>query len=167
MTNLRIALGELELSSTLLETRRTTSDVVKADGTVLKDVPKNTKDHIHVISKTSDGAPVTILLRGGKPFKDTPTLDWRIYGETGELRLTSSGLAFHPDPKLEVHTFLTDEVEVVEIPSDSGFEELPAIARNTGRLYDAIARGDGAHLTTFEDALKRHRFIDQLLKYNV
>lgn len=35
-----------------------------------------------------------MTLRGGKPFKDTPGLEWRIYGETGEIRVTAGGHYF-------------------------------------------------------------------------
>ena len=114
-----------------------------------------------------------MALRSGKPFKGTPGLDWRIHGNKGEIRVTASGPFLntgYPDLKVEIHDFETDEVTQVQLPKDQwdagGENELPGPTRNVARLYEAIERGDWESLCSFEDAVERHRFIDELYKQN-
>ncbi len=105
-------------------------------------------------------------MRGGAPFKNTPGMDWRIYGETGEIRLTGSGPFVqigYPDMKAEVFDFQSNEVRAVELPRDE-FEELGMPGRNVGRVYKAFA--EGKIVCSFEDAVERHRLIYQMYREN-
>lgn len=43
---------------------------------------------------------------------------------------------------------------------------LPLVARNVARLYEAIANGDGGVVCDFEEAAKRHRFIQDFVESN-
>lgn len=157
----------------LLQRRRTHINVVDAEGKVVKEsVPKTADDTIFVTGTLSTGVPVSMTLRGGKPFKSTPGLDWRIYGETGEIRLTASGPFLqigYPDMKIELHTFEGDGVEEIEIPKDEldveGKDAFGGFAaRNVGRLYKGLANGEVS--CSFEDAVERHEFLEELYKQN-
>ena len=158
----------------LLEGRRTHIDLVDGEGKVVeKNVPKTADDTIFVHGKLSTGVPVSLTLRGGKPFKGTPGLDWRIYGETGEIRITAGGPFLqigYPDMKVELHTFETDVVEEVEVPKDEFDAEDPGSAfsgiasRNVGRLYKGLAEGEVN--CSFEDAVERHEFLEELYRQN-
>jgi len=116
----------------------------------------------------NNDAPVSVNLRGGKAFKDTPGQDWRIYGEKGEIRLTASGPLLqigYPDIKIAVHDFASNEVEEVEIGKDP-YDGFALPVRNVARVYEAIAQGDSSLLCSFGDAVERHRLIDTLYKAN-
>jgi predicted dehydrogenase len=152
-----------------LKNRRTRINLVDADGKIIKEnVPKTADDTIFVVGTLSTGVPLSMTLRGGMPFKGTPGLDWRIYGETGELRVTASGPFLqigYPDTKVEVHNFEHDKLEEVEIPRDDldvegGDAYGGFAARNVGRLYRELAKGQVN--CSFEDAVERHEFLETL-----
>jgi predicted dehydrogenase len=157
----------------LLQSQRTHINLVDGEGNVVKEnVPKTADDTIFVTGTLSTGVPVSMTLRGGKPFKGAPGLDWRIYGETGEIRLTAAGTFLqigYPDMKIELHAFESDSVVEVEIPKDE-FDAADGgtfggfAARNVGRLYKGLANGEVN--CSFEDAVERHEFLEELYKQN-
>ena len=157
----------------LLEGRRKYVSLVDAEGKVVKEnVPKTADDTIFIVGTLSSGVPLSMTLRGGKPFKGTLGLDWRMYGETGEIRVTASGPFLqvgYADMKVEVHTFEGDKLEEVEIPTDEldveGGDQFGGLAaRNVGRLYRGLTKGDVN--CSFEDAVDRHEFLEELYKQN-
>lgn len=152
----------------LLENRQPLVTVVDGEGKVIKEnFEKNADDTIFVSGVLSTGVPVSMTLRAGKPFKGTPGLDWRIYGQTGEIRITASGPFLqvgYPDMKIEVHHFKDDSLEVVDIPKD-WLDELGGWgSANVGRVYEALEKGEIN--CTFEDAVARHEFIEEIYKQN-
>lgn len=154
---------------TLLANRRKTFLVVGSDGKVVKEnVPKTSDDILFLAGTLSSGIPLSMTLRGGKAFKDAPPLDWRIYGETGEIRITS-GTPFlnvgSPDMKIQVFDFEKDAVEDIEIEKDEfDTEKFGIPAKNVGRLYKAFA--EGKINCSFEDAVERHAFLGAIYKEN-
>jgi len=155
---------------TVLANRRPIVQLVDATGKVIDEkYPKDTEDTIFLSGTLPSGIPLSFTLRGGKPFKDMPGLEWRIYGETGEIRLTSSGPFLqigYPDMKIQVHDFEKDTVEDVELDKDEFDEEgkYGLAARNVGRVYKEFA--EGKSICTFEDAVERHALIDTIYKEN-
>jgi len=167
------ALGEFATWDALLSNQRTTIDLVDAEGNVVhKDHPKSTHDQIMLHGTLESGAVVSMSLRGDKNFKGQPAMDWRIYGSTGEIRITCSGMLLqmgYEDEKIEVYDFATDALETVAIrvpPAEAELERLPMAARNVGRVYEAIAKGETGVLCDFEGAVKRHEFIHEMYKRN-
>lgn len=78
---------------TLLANRRTTQVLLGANGEVLD--PKRAKtadDTIFLHGVLNGGVPLSMSMRGGEPFKGEPGLDWRIYGDEGEIRVTAGGV---------------------------------------------------------------------------
>ena len=129
----------------LLENRMTHIKLIDAAGKVVQEgYPKTADDTIFVSGKLKNGIPLSLTMRAGEPFKGTPGLDWRIYGEAGEIRVTSSRPFFqvgYEDMKIEVHDFASDGVEEVKIPRDE-FDKLVGFApRNVGRLYRGLVEG--------------------------
>ncbi|CZR54084.1 related to dehydrogenases and related proteins [Phialocephala subalpina] len=158
---------------TLLANRRKTVQIVDAEGTAIETKNKTSDDTIFLNGTLTSGIPISMTLRGGKPFKDIPGLDWRIYGSTGEIRITASGPFLqigYPDMKIQVHDFEKDTVEEVEVEKDKfdsedggkGIFGLPA--RNVGRLYKSLA--EGKVNCSFEDAVERHALIDGMYREN-
>jgi len=162
-------LGTFKTASGILANRRPLIQLLNKDGSVaVKDFPKTADDTVFVHGIASDDTPVSINLRGGKAFRDTPGQDWRIYGEKGEIRLTASGPFLqigYPDIAIAIHDFASNEVEEIDIGKDP-FDEFSLPVRNVARVYEAIAAGDTSMLCDFEDAVERHRLIDTLYKAN-
>lgn len=103
-------------------------------------------------------------MRGGKPFKDTPAIVWKIEGEKGQITITAPAIALsfgHAGAEIKVYDLASDSVEVVELPEDDK-ADLPIMARNPARALEAFARGE--KVPDFEDALVRHRLLDALYR---
>ncbi|KAH7354840.1 NAD-binding Rossmann fold oxidoreductase family protein [Rhexocercosporidium sp. MPI-PUGE-AT-0058] len=156
----------------LVASRRTHQKVLSSEDAVVEDKhPITSDDTIFLNGTLSTGIPLSFSLRGGKPFKDTPGLEWRIYGETGEIRVTSSGPFLnvgYEDVKIAVFDFEGkegEEVEVVEVEKDEfDGKEWGMASRNVGRLYRELA--EGKINCSFEDAVERHELIEGMYKEN-
>ncbi|KAI0391183.1 NAD-binding Rossmann fold oxidoreductase family protein [Xylariaceae sp. FL0594] len=194
------ALGSTFTSASALKTttRRFVKVVNSSSGTVTNAQYPQTSDDVLFLhgflnppSTTPSNSfvqnvPISYVLRGGPPFKDTPDLDWRILGEKGELRITSSNSMLQigrDDTKIEFHSHLNGgEVSEVKLTAEgigaavgwdfAKTEALPLQARNVARVYEDIASsilGGGiesesvsSRLCTFVDAVERHRFLESL-----
>jgi predicted dehydrogenase len=156
---------------TLVANRRKTQVLLDKDGKVLNSkFPKTSDDTIFLHGYLSTGIPISYTLRGGIPFKDTPGLDWRIYGTTGEIRVTASGPFLqvgYPDVKIEVHDVekgTVEEVKIEEEDVDALLKEYGIPSKNTGRIYRELS--EGRNVCSFEDAVERHEFIEEIYKEN-
>jgi predicted dehydrogenase len=150
----------------ILANRRSVVNLVDGDGRVVSDLTKTADDTILLIGTLSNGIPISFSHRAGSPFKDTVGLDWRIYGENGEIRVTANTPSLSigdPGLKISVHDIAKGTVEEVKIPVDE-LDGLEWPARNVGRVYRALA--DGEVNCTFEDAVQRHELIEVLYKEN-
>src|SRR5438874_5546475 len=100
-------LGTFRGAESIIANRRPIIQLLNRDGSVaVKDYNKTADDTIMVQGIVQDGTPISINLRGGRAFKDTPGMDWRIYGETGEIRITALGPFIHigyPDIVVSIH----------------------------------------------------------------
>jgi len=136
-------------------------------GNIISEFTKTADDTLHLVGTLKNGIPISFCLNGaGKPFKGVPGLEWRIYGEKGELRITAAK-PFLPigddEMKIELYDFATDSVEVVEIPVDE-MDTFHWVTRNVARLYRGLAKGEVN--CSFEDAVERHEFLAELFKEN-
>ncbi|KAF4635515.1 hypothetical protein G7Y89_g2571 [Cudoniella acicularis] len=127
---------------TLLANRRPTITLLDRGGKVLDaNYKKDTDDTIFLHGTLSTGIPLSISLRGGKPFKDLPGLDWRIYGEKGEIHVTAAGPFLqigYEGMKVEVFDNGKDVVESVDFEGKEGFGELGRAARNVAAVYKLV-----------------------------
>ncbi|TVY80456.1 Galactose/lactose metabolism regulatory protein GAL80 [Lachnellula suecica] len=154
-------------AKSVVANRRPILKLLEDDGkTVIEEKHvKTSDDTIFLTGTLSSGIPLSFSLRGDKAFKNTPGLDWRIYGSTGEIRITASGPFLqigYPDLKLEVYDFESDVLEEVEVGDD--LEEVEGPAKNVGRVYRGV--GEGENNCTFEDAVERHRLIAGMYREN-
>ncbi|OCL13185.1 NAD-P-binding protein [Glonium stellatum] len=163
------AVGELKSYSSILETKRPQINIIdkpltSPDSKVVSTVTRTSHDQVLLQGHLESGALLTYHLRGGKPFGNEPGLLWRVYGETGEIQVTSSGSSIsvgYPDTKIQLHDHASGNVEVVEVESD-GWEKLPIPAQNIGRLYEAFADGKTAEYPDWEEAVVRHKLVEEL-----
>ena len=177
------ALGQLKSSNVILETMRPitllrnkphTYKPTKPDDEPVKivgEVKRTSYDQIVLQGILENGAVFSFHLRGGQPFPGTPGLEWRTYGEKGEIRMTAPSASLNyggPGHKIEVHDHASGSAEEVPLPKDKfDEEELPVTARAPARVYEAFAEslrsGKGVPsevFGTWEDAVDRHRLID-------
>ena len=90
---------------------------------------------------------------------------WRIHGELGEIWVTASSPTFvsrDANAKIELHDFAKDAVEEVKWEWEE--TSLPVAARHVGGLYDQFSLGADGQYPDFDDAIKRHRYIEALFK---
>jgi len=165
-------LGELESQHTLLGSQYPTIDILKPDGTIaIKSQPQTSHDLLSLHGRLQNGASLTFHLRGvgrGATFPSTPNLDWRIFGSTGDIRVTHDesilGGGVETTPIIELRK--GEKVERIEVKVDEleGVGEMPLIARNIGAVYEAFAEGEG--YADFEHAVRRHRLIEEMYRQN-
>ena len=127
--------------------------------TVHSDVP----DLILLDGVLNSGASLSVTFRRGQPFKGSPGFQWQIYGEKGEIQVTSSGpslQALDAGIKIRIHDFATDQVE--DAPWQWHHQELPPQARNIAALYEAFHQQQGGQYPTFENAVSRHKQLEDM-----
>ena len=139
--------------------------------TVKSDVPDLiiATGSLHASETTQEGASVLLRFRRCQPFKGEPALVWTINGEKGEIRVVAQGgstlhaSAYSQPVTIEVHNFETDEVESVPWEWQDWQNGLPDVARSVGAVYEKFAEGDDKNVPSFEDALVRHRQLNEIL----
>lgn len=149
--------------------------------------PNDSPTHIVLNAMLSSGTALTYTLRGDNASSPTikapaggkprmPTLDWRIFGTTGQIRVTSyddmvNTWSLNRDAdhlKVEVYNAQTDTLTELDVVEDE-FEKLPETARNMARLYEAFASaraGDDVWYPDFDYGVKKHQLIDAMYKEN-
>lgn len=163
-----IVLGEPKSFESVLAVQRPTVKIINKDGsTAKKDIKVTSHDQILVHGKLNSGAVFSINVRGGDQFKGESGVDWRIYGEKGEVwvKALNMHMQIFGGTSICHHNFEKDEVEEIDFLEEE-FNDMYPIHRNVARLYEAVAAADPAAFCTFEHAVKRHRFIDALYKQN-
>jgi predicted dehydrogenase len=163
------ALGPVKDLSAQLQTRWPDVKLINTDGSFDRTVKRETPDHVNIHGTVgASAAPLSVSMRMGKAFPNTPTLTWHILGTKGEMRITASTMLNNalPGQKIEVFDHESGSVEVVDFESGEHVEELPIFAKNVGALYDLYAnrrtREEG--VVGFEEAVKLHRVIDGVEK---
>ncbi|CAG8952096.1 hypothetical protein HYFRA_00000834 [Hymenoscyphus fraxineus] len=174
---IQYALGEgfKTAPKTTLANRRPTIALVNKDGSVINPAsPTTAEETIFLQGTLSSDVPISIAFRGGEPFKGTPALDWRIYFEKGEIRLTTPFffLGQGLNVKLELHDFASDTVEELVVDADR-FETTQFPGANIARVYqgikDAKEGKEGIYseaLVSWEVAVDRHRIIEAMYREN-
>ncbi|KAF2806146.1 putative oxidoreductase [Mytilinidion resinicola] len=121
---------------------------------------------------TADNATLLFQFRRGQPFPGTPSLEWRINFEDGEVRLVSpSGIslqaaAYDEPVTIQLHHFDTEKVENIEWDWNSLQKEVPIRARTVLSCLYAFADGvrEGYGWVGIEDAARRAEQIEGWLK---
>ena len=139
--------AELSKLGAIVKTQRNMMQLKQADGSLSND-KRDTPDQIMVHGHLQGGAVLSVRQRGGPSFKAEPGLRWSIYGEKGEIEITSAGCFLqigYNDMKIKLHDHQVDTVQTIDWAVDGSdeFESLPLSARNVARLYEAYV--DGRH----------------------
>jgi predicted dehydrogenase len=161
------ALGGLQEVSALLTTQWPETKLLKVDGSFDRMIKREVPDHVLLQGVLGiNGAPVSISVRGGKPFKDAPALTWRVSGSKGDIRITSIApinLTVAGE-KIELYDHEKDTVEIVDVQFMDALKDLPPLAKNIGALYELFATVGGKEqgFVDFEQALVFHRIIHKM-----
>src|SRR4051794_40422931 len=104
-----VVLGDFKNYDSLLSIGHPKVDIIDRAANnkiITKGAPNSVPDQVMIQGTvSSSNAIVTYQWYGGKPFPGTPAADWRILGDKGELRLTSSSWALNvgrPETKIEL-----------------------------------------------------------------
>jgi predicted dehydrogenase len=161
------ALGDFEDFDATLATRWQKPHLTNQDGSIGAVVDRETPDHVLIQGTLAgSGATSSFTLRGGKSFKGEPSIVWRIFGTKGEIRITSPtmlGVTTGAET-FELYDHEKDEVEAIDCPFPNSVKDINNFSKNCGQLYEAFATGNKEGFATFEDALVRHRLIDEIWK---
>lgn len=160
-------LGPIKITSSNLSLLRPDVKVLSSSGEVLRTIKSNVPDLIHIEGSlpSHNHAPSSITLRRAPPFKETPALIWTVTGQSGEIRVEAAGTtihAFDSGAKILVEDFASGEAETVPYEDPMAGKGLKGPANNIGALYEAFAGGEKGAWPTFEDALERHRMLDEV-----
>lgn len=161
------ALGPLASYKGNLSTQRKETQTVDTDGKVLRAVTRGTPDTFSLQGTLKSGADLTVYMRGGKPFKGEPGLLWRIYGEKGEIQVTSAGVFFNVGYPAEsiavkVHNHEADTVEQIDYSDLAHHDDLPLPAKNVAALYEAFADERTDEYVQWDEAVTRHELLHNL-----
>lgn len=161
------ALGEFKEFDTTLAIRWPKTHLTNLDGSIGELVNRETPDHIFLQGTLAgSGAAASFTMRGGKGFKSDPGLVWHIIGTKGEIRITSPTLLGITTgiETFELYDHEKDTIEVIECPFPEVVKDIGNFSKNCGQVYEAFATGGKEGLVTFEDALLRHRLIEEIWK---
>ena len=163
-------LGPIKPTASNLSLLRPNIKVLSSSGEVLRTIQSNVPDLININGTLSshNNAPFSFSFHRGPQFKGTSALVWSVHGEKGEIRVEADTTGIHAfdenqNVKILVQNFESGEVEKVtweDVMADRG---LKGPAKNIGSLYEAFAEGGKAEWPTFEDALERHKFLEDVL----
>ncbi|KAF1812264.1 NAD-P-binding protein [Eremomyces bilateralis CBS 781.70] len=161
-------LGDLGSFNSILHTKFPTATLVDPQNPleVVGTQERTTPDELLLQGRLESGTFLSVHVRGGPPNRSAavPDLVWRIYGEKGEITVSS------PQPNIintaqgitvELHDHASHKVEKIETLSNE-LEHLPDPARNIARLYEAYA--DKTWYPDFKHALKRYQLIDEMYR---
>lgn len=155
-------LGELQSFNSLLATQRSKVQIIDSDSKVIETIPRTSHDQVLLQGILQAGGVLSIHQRGGPPFKTTPGLIWRMYGETGEIEVTADTSYPHLGCKameIRIHDFHQDKVSSVDWTANNDF---PPPVADIASIYEAFAQGSG--YADWSDAVQRHRMIDEVYK---
>lgn len=160
-------LGPIKPTSSNLSLIRPDIKVLSSSGDILRTINSNVPDLVHMESSlpSHNNAPIAISLRRAPPFKGTPALIWSVHGQSGEIRVEAAGTtihAFDSGAKIQIEDFESGDVETVTYEDPMAGKEIQGPANNIGALYEAFAHGGKGSWPTFEDALQRHRMLDEV-----
>lgn len=157
-------LGELKSYNSYLKTDFPTVSIVDDTGKVVEEnVPKTSHDQITLQGLFESGAIFSLHARSGDTI-DGVNLRWSIYGTDGLIELTSTVpiIAYSPTVTIKVRGSGKDAaVEEIQVQRP---EHLPIAAGTFANLYEAFWKGDKENYVDFDHAVKRHEFIEGLLK---
>lgn len=130
-------------------------------------VPYTSPNEVMVIGTLTDGGLFSVQLEGGQKHRTGLQID--ITGTEGVLRITNArGFENRDDNAVAIMRNGVETFEHLTVPAEYAFlpvSHLDASSQDVAYLYAAYARDKArgsSEATTFDDALRQHRLIDQI-----
>ena len=156
-------LGEWKYVSATLANRRPNFSVTDDAGKVLGEATKTSHDFITVNGELKSGGIVNAVYESATNPSGGPSFVWQVNGTKGTVLLELESPVghlqmFQPSIKFAKNGGQLKAVDVKQVGADFSYA--------VGEAWNAFAgKGDG-HVTTFEDALVRHKMIDAIYRSN-
>lgn len=132
-------------------------------------VPYTSPNEVMVIGTLSGGGLFSIQLEGGQKHRTGLQID--ITGTEGVLRITNArGFENEDDNTISVMRDGIETFENLPVPAEYAFlpvSHLDASSQDVAYLYEAYANDKATgsnNATTFEDAVRQHQLIDQIIQ---
>ncbi|EXJ77017.1 hypothetical protein A1O3_10174 [Capronia epimyces CBS 606.96] len=164
-------LGEFKHLHATLANNRPELSLVDSDGNHVRSVAKSAHDYVAVEGTLLRGGVASVVYQGGSSLTGKDFY-WEINGSKASLILEADSghvQMFHPTLKLATPPSSSHSVygsgpgpKVEEVLVDKAAN----LSYNVGLAWDAFVDKGPGSVTTFEDALVRHRMIDAIYKSN-
>ncbi|CAG9992960.1 unnamed protein product [Clonostachys byssicola] len=157
-------LGQPRTVSAQLQVTWPHVDIVDGDNVVERNVEKTADDYASLHGMLGEDVNYSYIFRGGDAFEKGNGLVWDIIGDKGQIRITGATIMFNmgaDNYKIQVKDYETGEIETIPLHEKL---PLPLMAQNVGMVYKKYA--EGAQVPSFEDAVRRHEFLDAMFASN-
>ncbi|KAJ8116351.1 hypothetical protein OPT61_g2204 [Boeremia exigua] len=169
-------LGEMKNISATLTNLRPELELLGKDGKPAGKVTKTAHDHVNITGELLNGGGLVNVTYAGGVSRSNRDFIWEIVGTDGTLVLEGPTMGGHvqmnqptvkltkqnPEPMIYGGSAVTEQdLEVVEV------EKASDLSFNVGKAWDAwggVGLDAGYSVTTFEDALLRHKMIDAIYR---
>lgn len=169
-------LGEIQDISATLANLMPELDLVSNEGKPAGRVSKTAHDHVSITGQLMNGGGIVNVTYAGGFSRSNRDFVWEIVGTGGTLLLEGPKMGGHVQmyqptvrfaalsPPAALYSATSDEKQELRIIE---VEKAPDMSFNVGRAWDAwagVGVDKGHSVTTFEDALLRHRMIDAIYR---
>jgi predicted dehydrogenase len=157
-------LGEIKDISATVANLWPELEVIGADGKSKgKKVQKTAPDHLSIVGQLANGGGVVNATYSAGDSRTGRNFFWEINGTDGSLVLENANI---------VSGHIQMFQPTVKLATDAGIEEVSVeksadFSFNVGKAWDAwadVGLDQGYSVTTFEDALFRHKMIDAIYR---
>lgn len=169
-------LGEIKDISATLANLLPELELIGKDGKPAGKVKKTAHDHVSITGRLVNGGGVVDVTYAGGLSRSNRDFYWEIIGTEGTLVLEGRKMGGHiqmfqptvkiakSDPDVVLYSAPSDTKQELE---DIKVELASEMSYNVGRAWDAwagVGLDKGHSVTTFEDALLRHKMIDAIYR---
>ncbi|KAF2837686.1 NAD-binding Rossmann fold oxidoreductase family protein [Patellaria atrata CBS 101060] len=157
-------LDELESFNSIIEVKRPEIQLLDHSGQVVGTTQRTAHDQVLIQGHTKAGTLLSYHLHGGAGFDGKEGLNWTIYGEKGEIKVSGPNSYLHIGDEslsIAVHDHGSGRVEDIVIDTDV-FDTLPLFSRNVARIYEAFADKRQGEYREWDHAVLRHKMVEEL-----
>ncbi|KAJ4364755.1 hypothetical protein N0V95_000702 [Ascochyta clinopodiicola] len=169
-------LGELKDISATLANLLPELDLIGKDGKPTGKVKKTAHDHVSITGRLANGGGIVAVTYAGGLSRTNRDFCWEIVGTEGTLILEGPKMGGHvqmyqptvkfakSNPAAALYGASSDAKQELE---DIGVDKASEMSYNVGRAWDAwagVGLDKGHSVTTFEDALVRHKMLDAIYR---
>ncbi|OAL56220.1 NAD-binding Rossmann fold oxidoreductase family protein [Pyrenochaeta sp. DS3sAY3a] len=160
---LTFVLGEVKDISATLANHRPQLDLTEPNGKFIRKVEKTAHDYVSITASLVEGGGIVDVTYAGGLSRSNRDFVWEINGTEGTLLLEGPKMGGHVQMFQPTIKWAKNNGELQEV----NVEKASGLSYNVGKAWDAWAGtglDEGASVTTFEDALLRHKMIEAIYR---